>query len=1167
MKKLNNQGNKALFFFLGAQAILIFFVLPSLAEAATDVADDILTDTVWDTEGSPYVVRNDISVALGATLSIEPGVIVKFDPAANKPTLYVFGDLVVNGKAEDKVYFTSYYDDAASGDTNGDYVCEPDIDEAGNPIENCASNFEPAPGNWGGIIFFDSHNDYLQNVVFRYGEDVVFMDHTYLNLKNVEISHSKSGISGSVSNIDADKANCLGLTDPCMMVYDGSTLNWNNSLVDTISDDAIYVFNNSFLNAEKLQVKNIIGNIKTGAYVFNNAHLTLRESSFENCLGGDCITIFDSDSYVSTPSSLEVENSIFNHGPGSAIFALGDSKLNIKIYHSIIKNFDNFAMINFSSSFQIDAKDNFWGDSTGPFHPDLNPTGTAGVVYDGVDFMPFCKNEKCKGPNPVILIPGIMGTSISKNYSDNLELWPNPSKLLFSITDSFMKDLALKADGTEYPERPMHLGDIIRKVDVDILGIKYTSHSFDGLIDELTSNGYKEGENLFVFPYDWRKSNKDSADNLKDKIAEILKETGAQKVDIVAHSMGGLVAKKYIADNGASYINQLVFIGTPHLGAPNAFKALMYGDDMGIRFGFSILNPSIVKTITQNMPGVFELLPSQKYVDGDNTFLGQRYVEDLVTPRPIVLLTNDLSYAETKDFMIRQGRNSAMFPIAEDLHNSTDNLDLSGVKVANFIGCGATKTITKITAKKKRSLTSLWLKLVDDFKLGYGNGDDTVPVISANRADSPGARKFYVKNASHAELPSTPGLTQDIFSILDGSELQTFDNVSKDIGLCEIDGIVITLQTMIDMLPQVKLNVYDDAGNHTGPTAKLDPVREENPDNIVEIENGIPGVEYNQIGGTTSIFIPKVKGKKYKIDLTDFLGFGPDPGDQRGAKMKFNLVVEKINGQDEKTSGTVFNDESLNIGETAEINLPEEVFGTDNGGGIVIGVDKNGDGIPEEEIPPTVILDSVEVNDTVAPSTTPNVSLGMVTLLPNDDNSGVAETLYSLDGGETWIKYEGPFDLHLTPGGPDVTVKYFSIDQAGNLEQVKEIIVHAPPAPVVAPVVGHTTPAQIFSANNSSSGPVMPEIKPQTKPEIKLETKPDNKTDKLEIQIGRPAPKKLESPTLVKREKEVRVGIPQSASAINSETGTPSPYWPVIAVTALGSIFVAKRFIKYKIKK
>ncbi|MCF7872030.1 alpha/beta fold hydrolase [Candidatus Woesearchaeota archaeon] len=49
-------------------------------------------------------------------------------------------------------------------------------------------------------------------------------------------------------------------------------------------------------------------------------------------------------------------------------------------------------------------------------------------------------------------------------------------------------------------------------------------------------------------------------------IDNVLNLTGANKVDILAHSMGGLVSRKYVLDNGPEKINNMILVGTPNNG-------------------------------------------------------------------------------------------------------------------------------------------------------------------------------------------------------------------------------------------------------------------------------------------------------------------------------------------------------------------------------------------------------------------------------------------------------------------------------------------------------------------------------------------------------------------------------------------------------------------------
>ncbi|MDP3793113.1 MAG: hypothetical protein Q8Q89_05325 [bacterium] len=97
-------------------------------------------------------------------------------------------------------------------------------------------------------------------------------------------------------------------------------------------------------------------------------------------------------------------------------------------------------------------------------------------------------------------------------------------------------------------------------------------HTYDDLIATLKANGFVDDKDIFTFPYDWRQSNVITAVQLRNKINEVQAICGCAKVDLVAHSMGGLVARQYIQSTQyENDVDQLIFLGTPHLGAPFAY--------------------------------------------------------------------------------------------------------------------------------------------------------------------------------------------------------------------------------------------------------------------------------------------------------------------------------------------------------------------------------------------------------------------------------------------------------------------------------------------------------------------------------------------------------------------------------------------------------------------
>lgn len=92
------------------------------------------------------------------------------------------------------------------------------------------------------------------------------------------------------------------------------------------------------------------------------------------------------------------------------------------------------------------------------------------------------------------------------------------------------------------------------------------------LFDALNSVGVLEGQDLFIGCYDWRLP-ADKASGYLEKIIDHAKRvSGKDKVDIVAHSYGGLVSRAYIqSDRYRSDVDQLITLGTPHKGAAKAY--------------------------------------------------------------------------------------------------------------------------------------------------------------------------------------------------------------------------------------------------------------------------------------------------------------------------------------------------------------------------------------------------------------------------------------------------------------------------------------------------------------------------------------------------------------------------------------------------------------------
>lgn len=163
-------------------------------------------------------------------------------------------------------------------------------------------------------------------------------------------------------------------------------------------------------------------------------------------------------------------------------------------------------------------------------------------------------------------------------------------------------------------------------------GVKF----YDILLDSLIEKGYVLNQTLFVAHYDWRQSNINSAnDYLIPVIDQAVQNSQTGKVDIIAHSMGGLVARAYIQGNNYhSDVDQLFLLGTPNYGSSDAYVAWEGGNipghwDKAVKdrldryFFFLKLFVPLVSdnydAVHTFIPSIKELLPEYDYLVDKNT--------------------------------------------------------------------------------------------------------------------------------------------------------------------------------------------------------------------------------------------------------------------------------------------------------------------------------------------------------------------------------------------------------------------------------------------------------------------------------------------------------------------------------------------------------------------
>lgn len=106
---------------------------------------------------------------------------------------------------------------------------------------------------------------------------------------------------------------------------------------------------------------------------------------------------------------------------------------------------------------------------------------------------------------------------------------------------------------------------------VFVHGWSGASWNWDYFEDSFADDGWTDDQ-LWTWDYDSSLSNVVIAQRLADRVDEVLAATGAQEVDLVTHSMGGLSSRHYLKFlGGTSHVDDWVSIGGPNHGTNSAY--------------------------------------------------------------------------------------------------------------------------------------------------------------------------------------------------------------------------------------------------------------------------------------------------------------------------------------------------------------------------------------------------------------------------------------------------------------------------------------------------------------------------------------------------------------------------------------------------------------------
>ncbi len=362
-------------------------------------------------------------------------------------------------------------------------------------------------------------------------------------------------------------------------------------------------------------------------------------------------------------------------------------------------------------------------------------------------------------------------------------------------------------------------------------------HTYDNLYNTLKQAGYMPDMDLYTFAYDWSVSNALTAWDLKNRINEIKTANNVSLVDLVVHSMGGLVARQYIeSDYYDNDVDQVIFLGTPHIGAT---KTYLKWEGAA---GFDGPKEYLFKKILQ----------IKAYIDGYDDLYDYIHneVQSVQELLPIYDYLVDKDTGQLRDYPENYPQNTFL----ENL-NSAENLQKfidSGVNASNIVSDSDAGTLNTITVEDSDD-DKLWEHGEPD-SYGYGDGDGTVPIHSAK-----GFIGDYstVINAAHKDLPTAA--RQQVAVLLDESLM--IDDLGGDSELVEMDDFLfISIHSPVDVL------ITDSNGSQAGAGG--------DPDNQIQgaFYSGEDDPEFitipNPVSGDYTIKVIGTGAGEYEIEIT-----------------------------------------------------------------------------------------------------------------------------------------------------------------------------------------------------------------------------------------------------------------------------------------------------------
>jgi len=312
---------------------------------ATYVEGEITQDSVWTLVDSPFVLSNDVTVNPSVTLTIEPGVEVRF---GGNFSLIVNGKLSAEGTADKTIRFTS-------------------------------NRLTPAEGDWGTILFDSMTSSSLKRCIIEYGLNGVTVQAGSVTVENCVVkSNREDGIAIYGGSVVIRNDNVTGNLRSGVFVAGGSQITIQNCEISSNGDGI--AFSGDLTGVISVSQNKINANKNAG--ISYEAEIYDCSSILNNTLQANNYGF-----YISSNTSTYITR---NYILDNAVGILYESGENHEAHFNNI--YDNGLGMDVSLDASVNATYNYWGDKSGPHHEYLNPRGKGNPVGgDGVnlDFIFF----------------------------------------------------------------------------------------------------------------------------------------------------------------------------------------------------------------------------------------------------------------------------------------------------------------------------------------------------------------------------------------------------------------------------------------------------------------------------------------------------------------------------------------------------------------------------------------------------------------------------------------------------------------------------------------------------------------------------------------------------------------------------------------------------------